>query len=133
MTLEDIYNEAETVEIDGKQYNLEYDFAAYAYLESKTGLKRNKVVELLQQGSFTTEQEMYLIHAAFRRNHPDYTFEQVGKIKNIADVSYSVVAAFLKPMGAPGILDTIADEGLKKKIIAMITEETEMNGEISSQ
>ena len=105
--LKDIRDIPLTININGAEMQVEYDFNALAYLEEQTKLGRYDFYKKLCRKELSIKQELILIHAGLIRHNDKITLKQVGQITSFEGIIKNIIQAYNKIFLQPEIYNQI--------------------------
>ena len=107
--LQDVRQEKISVNINGQEMPVEFDFNALAYLEEETKLGRYDFYRKLlnKETVLSTKEDLLLITAGLLRHNPKITVNEIGKLTNLEEIMDKTVRAYLKIFLQPEIYNKI--------------------------
>lgn len=114
MGIEDILSLPETFEVDGKQYQSQFDCKTYAILEAKTGKAVTKIQDLIADRNLTLLDSIDVICISILKNHTEKEADELRQILMdktglISVVNGAVVRAFFKGIAPPEIFTKVLE------------------------
>ena len=111
--LEDIFEEPQKVVVDNKEYTFEYNHAALAMLEKKTGKSPYEIYEKLmgENAIMLTDSLAIVVCGALKHHSKEEILELENKLREHPGLWYQikepVIASFIFPMLPPKVLSEI--------------------------
>lgn len=107
MSFEDLRIRPRSVEINGREYLLEYDFSAYALLEELAGASVFALRDRIFDNTITLKELLIIFYCALLKHQTDFDISTLKELPRVGAVLRenleSIYAAFFEPLLPPEI------------------------------